>query len=656
MPFLRTLIILSLLVPFAQPWAFATVSTESAFFERFLSPRSEQRLVQRLHALSRARGGPSNPYLRGKPILELTLEEACREALRGNFDLELARLDHRIAAREVTARQATFDPVFDVSLEYRKADAYERFEDIERERRREVDWEAFDAAFTKRAEVDDVSELTDEEDTDCLGCSPCIYVDGVLINPWECQSKYHVSVEREYASLTRKHGAIPDVWTLMLRASKAFSWGQAVDLTLETMNRANPYPSLGPYAALYTYDEGVAEFPFGDNPWSSSLSLNASTPLPFCKGFGAYGSIDHVDSLLAEARTRALAWRVRDMERLLTERVHEAYWDLVAALTRLDILMDARSTLEDMAARTLRLFEWGYKTAYDKAQGEAELLSLENRQEIAWRDLVIHSNRLAELLGLEGDVMLLPIHYTWTLKRSLDAEGSPSIPDAVSRRPDLKVLRSEHEAVEVRHRYRKNQVRPDLVLSCSLGLSQTDTLWGFSSLRDSWEHLAEPDNQHYFVGLILRWPLGNRAARSALRSSESALRKSKKTVKNTINHIVNEIKTSQSAIRTSKNMVLYADDRFEKSALTYQKALHMRENDDQISDFELLNVHHEMIQSKLTVLDALITHQKSRAALLSAGGALSGSGAGLEGPRPGASATETRPLRGDPDLPEASAP
>ena len=644
MPFIWIFTLLLLFIPVPAPWASPAVLPESILSESFLSTRREQRLNRRLHELSQAREGRSKPYLKGKRILDLTLEDACRHAVHGNFDLRLARLDHRIAARERTVKEASFDPVFDLSLSYRKVDAYERFEEVGRVRRRIPDLDALLESFRERAEVDDPSELSEEEETDCVGCSPCIYVDGVLLNPSECLSQYAYSVEREYASFTMKHGTIPDVWTLSLRASKAFRWGQEVDITVQSRNRTNPYPSLGPYAALYTYDEGVFEFPYGDNPWSSSLTLNASTPLPFCKSFGAYGSFDHVDSLLAETRTKTRAREVEDMERVLAESVQKAYWDLVWALTRLDILMEGRRTLEALAARTRRLFEWGYKTAYDKAQVEAELRHMENREEVAWNDLMVRSSRLMELLGQQGDVVILPVRYSRALIRSLNTEFAPSIAGSLERRPDLKALQTEHEAARVRFEYRKNQVLPDLELSCRFGLSQTDTYWGYSSLKDSWEHLAEPDNHNYYIGLVFRWPLGNHAAKSAFRRSRSALRKSEKTVTNKINHIVNEINDSQSSVKTTRRMVSFACEAFKSSSSTYKKAVEMRGNDQQITDFELLNKHKEWITSKLNMLNALIAYQKSRAELLSARGRISLSF--REDPREGRRAASTAGRRG----------
>ena len=509
MPSIRTLILLLLLIPVPEIWASSAVPPEPFLSEGFLSTRRAQKMNRLLHELSRSQGDPSRPYLKGKRILELTLEDACREAACGNFDLRLARLDHRIAASERTVKEASFDPVLDLSLSYRKVDAYERSEMIGRVRRRIPDLDALLEAYRGRATVDDPSELSEEEEeSDCLGCSPCIYVDGILLNPEECMSQYAFSVEEEFASYTMKHGTIPDVWTLSLRAAKAFQWGQEVDITLQSRHRTNPYPSLGSYAALYTYDEGVDKFPFGDNPWSSALTLNASTPLPLCKGFGTYGSYDQVETLLAETGTATRAWEIEDMERVLAERVQKAYWDLVGALMRLDILMEARRTLETLAVRTRRLFEWGYKTAYDKAQVEAELQYMENREEMAWNDLMVRSSGLMELLGLQGDIVLLPVRYSRSLIRSQDLKAAPSMADSVGKRPDLKALQTEHQAARVRFEYRKNQMRPDLSLSCSFGLSQTDTYWGYPSLKDSWEHLAEPDNHNYYIGLVFRWPLG----------------------------------------------------------------------------------------------------------------------------------------------------
>jgi len=194
---------------------------------------------------SETREGQSKDYIKGKKILEFTLEDVCRKAIKRNLDLRIARLDHKIVEKDTAIKDAAFDPVFDFLLSYTKIDAYERSDLIGRERRKEIDWEKFESDFRKRAEVEDDSELAEGEDSDCVGCEPCIYIDGVLMNPEECGSQYIYSVAREYASITLKHGAIPDAWTGALSASKILSWGQEAKLTVQSANRKNRYPSLG---------------------------------------------------------------------------------------------------------------------------------------------------------------------------------------------------------------------------------------------------------------------------------------------------------------------------------------------------------------------------------------------------------------------------
>ena len=86
---------------------------------------------------------------------------------------------------------------------------------------------------------------------------------------------------------------------------------------------------------------------------------------------------------------------------------------------------------------------------------------------------------------------------------------------------------------------------------------------------------------------------------------------------------MNEINDSQSTVKTMKQLVGDARERFERSSLTYRRAVHMREDDQQISDFELLNKHNDLIASRLGMVNALIDYRKSRAGLLSAGGGIS---------------------------------
>ncbi|MBW1801429.1 MAG: TolC family protein, partial [Deltaproteobacteria bacterium] len=361
-----------------------------------------------------------------------------------------------------------------------------------------------------------------------------------------------------------------------------------------------------------------------ENPWVSAISLNLSTPLPLCKNFGKTGSLENVELMLALTNAENRSWQKKAVERVVLEAVQKAYWELVGALKRLQIVMDAGKTLKAMAARTRRLFEQGYKTSYDKAQVEADLGNMENRQEIAWNDLVVNSNRLMELLGMASDTLILPVNYSRELNGVRKIDPAQAVADAFNRRPDLKVVQTDYESSDTLYHYRKNQVKPDLSFSFSVSLSQTDTYWGYSSLKESWENLFGPDNEYYSFGIVFRWPFGNHAAKSALRRSRKALKRNQTRIRIKKNDIVKEVNTAISAVEIIDRQILFAEKNLEGTTFAYEKALELREDDQQVSDFELLHKYNELINARLVLLNALVRHKISQVEFLSAKGEFSG--------------------------------
>lgn len=623
MPLLLFLLSILVIIPVSSIWASPSDNSGSSSSTSFFSFQNEQRINRLIANMVKGHEIQSKPYLQGRKIKELTLEKACQQAREKNLDLRLTNLDYKIVREDIPIKDSVFDPVFDLKLSYTITNTYERFEEIRRLREKETDWEEFTERFRKLAELEDLSEASGE-DSDCVGCTPCIYIDGILMNPDECESNNEYSVRKEYASISMQDGAIPDILTGSVSTSKKLPWGQKLDLTLQSKNRINRYPSLGEYNTLYTYDEGVTEFPYGNNPWSSSISFNFSTPLPYSKYFGSYGSFANVDSKVAHINTKNQLWQQRVVEKTVIEEIQKTYWDLVWAVKRLQIINEACETLETMAFRINRLFKQGYKTSYDKAQAEASLGNMENQEEIAWNYLMVKSNRLVELLGLQNNTLVLPVQYTRELDTSPDLDPASAISDAFYRRPELKVAQAEYESNEILYRYRKNQVKPDIRFSFSLSLSQTDTYWGYPSFIDSWKNIFHPDNEYYSFGITMNFPFGNRAAKSALKRSKKAKKRSKDRINIKKISITKEVNRAISAVEINNHRVGFAKNNLDKMSSVYKKAQELREGDQQISDFELLHKYNEVINARLTLLNALIEHKKSQIELLFAKGEYSG--------------------------------
>lgn len=587
----------------------------------FLSTDSQRRINQIVKAAALPDSIHSKPYLTERKIIELTLEDTCSKATTKNQSIQISNIDHIKSQQDVIEKDSVFDPVFNFSLGYTVTDTYDRSEYIGRWRRGFTDFEQLEESLGERVYGDEAGGVVSDTDSHCPGCVPCVYIGGVLINPDECDSEYEYTLAREFASVRLRHGTIPDALVGTFGIEKELTWGSTLHLTFETAHRDRENPPLGDYAGLYTYE---GSHPFGRNPWSSSLALNLKTPLPFSKDFGAYGTLGNVNTKLARANKTQKQWEKSAVTNDILTEVQITYWTLVRDLVKLQIVMDARINLKKMAVRTEALFLEGSRTAYEKAQVEAELTITKNREEITWSDIAVSSNRLAELLGMSPSVLIIPIRYGKLLKQSIVVDPEKSLHDAIRQRPDLKVVQSEFESSNILFKYRQNQILPDLKLHFNLSLGQIDTYYGYSDITDSWANLFNPDHTFAFVSLVYRWPIGNRAAKSALQRERVTRKQNKSRLILKKNEIIDEINRAIASAKSTEVEIASAESNFRLKKLTYEKALKLRETFQEISEFELLRQYNDFINSQLGLLDALIRHRISQIELMAARGEFSG--------------------------------
>jgi outer membrane protein TolC len=589
--------------------------------EDFLSIESELEINQIVRGAAEGKNQYSKPYLKGRKVVELAVEDAWLKAIEKNLSIKASEIDHKIVEKRVAQKSAAFDSVFNLSLAYSRTDTYERSEELGRVRTSFTDRDAFEASFRDGVEQINSTGDTTDDGAYCPNCKPCLYVDGVLTNPGECGGQHEYSVQKEYASFTLKHGLIPDAWTGAVGITKKLSWGQDVGLSVQTAHRKRRLPSLGEYATMYSFDYGNVEYPYGENPWSSSLSLNLTTPLPFGKNFGEFGSFEIVDTKLALADQARKNWQKNAVSNGIFKEVLNAYWNLVRDLKKLHIIIESRKTQEAMAARTERLFRLGHRTTYDKAQAEADLGIMKNREEITWNELVISSNRLTELLRLRSDALVLPVRYSALLSQPFTQDPTPTSLEAVfSNRPDLKVVQSGLKSSKILYNHRKNQARPDITLSFDLNLAQADIYYGHPTLIESLKGLLEPDSTYFLVGIVYRWPVGNEGAKAALRQAKNTVRRTEYHIKMKKNEIVGELNAAASNLKSTERQAALAGTNLNLKEFAYKKAVELREDSQQVSDFEVLRKHRDLINAKLALLNSLVRHRKSHTNLLFARG------------------------------------
>ena len=133
-------------------------------------------------------------------------------------------------------------------------------------------------------------------------------------------------------------------------------------------------------------------------------------------------------------------------------------------------------------------------------------------------------------------------------------------------------------------------------------------------------NLFDPDTSYFFVGIQYRWPVGKKADKSALKQAIIRKEQNLKRLKIKENEIITEINTVLSRLNSNENQKKQAKKTLELKEFSYNKALELREQYQQISDFEVLKKYGELLDAKNAYIDSMIRHRKSYIEFLSATG------------------------------------
>ena len=544
-------------------------------------------------------------FFKGKQIVELDIKDLGTSTVENNLNLKVSRLNKKIAEKSEIGKDAVFDSIFNLSVGYSRTDTYERGENFVR--RRFTGGTDDEGDFRSDAESEEEAGTS----TSTLGA---ITVDGTTFTE---ESLFETSSQRENASYDSHPPNLPVYWNGSIGMSKQFKWGQGINLGVSSTFRERLYGSLGAYGSLYYAAE---EFPYGNNPWASSLNFGLTSPLPYCKNFGKSGSTLYVQKRLAEINKIKGTWQEKTQINNTLAIANFAYWDLVSSVTKLQTVIAHRKRLEAHAKRTNRLFKEGNRTTYEKAQVDANFENILNREEIAWTNMITASNRLAELLGYSSEVIIFPVEYTPALNESVAFDQDKAVENAMENRPDLKTAYSDLESSTVFYQFKQNQKKPDLSFSFNFSFSQVDTYYGYESWGESAGNLFDPDTSYIFAGIQYRWPVGKKADKSALKQADIRKRQNLRRIKMKENEIITELNQVISRLNSTENQIMQAKKNLELKEFSYKKALELREQYQQISDFEVLEKYGELLDAQNAYIDSQIRYKKSHVEFLSVTG------------------------------------
>ncbi|MBX3348425.1 MAG: TolC family protein [Nitrospira sp.] len=200
----------------------------------------------------------------------------------------------------------------------------------------------------------------------------------------------------------------------------------------------------------------------------------------------------------------------RDRVMTVITSVEQTYWEVVFANDNLKVAQAALKAAEELLAANRAKTKAGVMSIVDVLQAEAAVASRVEQVLVAEKAIRDQEDQLRRLLNpgeedLRQDVRLTPVDPPVTVLEPLSLQEA--IDTAIEQRPEITQAKKNVETGELNKQFARNQLLPTLSLQGTIGLAGLGGDYGESFTRN-----FSGDFYNYGAGLVLSYPLGNRAA------------------------------------------------------------------------------------------------------------------------------------------------
>jgi len=597
--------------------AAAPVAACPAVAETRPAASRSQSLLDRL----RAGADGARARLRGLTVREISRDALAGLALRQNLTIQSSAEGVAIAKALVTETDAVFDPTLFSSLSYTNRYNNPRHDWISRFRDQNPGAVLDEENRLRQAQIQG-SAPADTQGT--FQCLPTTTVDGVQAPSTPgCQLRPVISLQEEFASFEQlsDHKV-----TGTIGASLAFVIGGSASVSV-TSNWHKPAAMSTQGTPTLTdpaFPTGATFDPYGWDEklfWTSSASLSVTLPLPWTKNFGFEGNPTYYDYQLAQSNDRKAGWSDRTTRNGTLEQALVTYWDVTQSVQTLRALLELRAVLEERGGSQKRLFDAGLATRYDLAQIEAQRAALDTQEETAWNALLVSSSHLGTLIAGDQQALILPADAEALLRMPVTIDQAGVYDRALTTHPAIKAQEEDHDASKLSLSFRENQDLPDLSMSASFGVGQTDAAYGYASLPLSLAHLIKPDTSNFYVGIQYHLPIGMNATEAALDRARIEERQSYDRTRQVRQQVVNAVDVALGNARSAQAVAHQSEEDLRLAQCAYDRARDQRDL-GLVAEFEVLNKYQDLVTARLGLISARVAFRQAHVHLLAAQGTL----------------------------------
>lgn len=319
---------------------------------------------------------------------------------------------------------------------------------------------------------------------------------------------------------------------------------------------------------------------------------------PLLKDFGPAANLANLRVARINKKVAILTWK----QRVITgvHSVMATYYDMLYALADVQVRQDAIAADEKLVQQNQRRMELGFMQPFDVQQARAQV-SLDQEQLLVAKNLFMERQFLLKRLILEQfDVndasIYVPLKEPALAVPSLDRSAFLRL--AFEKRPDFKQALLEADSQDVRLRFARNQLLPQLDMVGSYGVNGLDNDYGSSFAQAFRGHTA-----FWSAGVNLRFPLGNVQARSQLDLVKAQKEQALLRIKQTELTIGVDVDTVISRIETNRQRL----DTARKTRELNEEAVRIayrRLEEGQISSFDIIEQQRKLYDARSRELQA----------------------------------------------------
>jgi outer membrane protein TolC len=268
---------------------------------------------------------------------------------------------------------------------------------------------------------------------------------------------------------------------------------------------------------------------------------------PILRNFGF--DVNRTRIRIAETNQEISDSSLKDRVMRVVTLVQDLYWELVFRIQELEVRRLSLKLAQDLLAQTRVQVAVGTQPQLSILEGEAGVAAREEAVIVAENNVRNVEDRLKEVLSIfedrqRGGVAIVPTDAPQFTIEEIDLERA--LEAAFDHRPDYRQARLEIDSRSLNERFTRNQLWPVLDLQGQVGLNGLD-----DNLGDSVNHFTSGNWVQYQVGLTLRYPLGNRAAKSRFTRARLEVEQAKAILERTEQRILVEVREAVRNVETN---------------------------------------------------------------------------------------------------------